>query len=201
MLRKWYLPGMISLLGIFPLLYWKTNPLREQFDQRVMNVYLPMEEDYDGTLVTMFSEGFVLKDVANKQHIAFYLNDFIDQRENVLDAIRHSSLKIKFGYDTSRVVKVVFGKNCTFNDLVSVLNICLADGHKRYAWVQDSIFIFAPPPPSPEQYFVRCGLITEYLESSAKEWHENALTIFKENWVIFSAFLIFSLVSIDFKRK
>jgi hypothetical protein len=123
MLPKWYVPGMISLLGIFPLLYWKTIPVREQFDQRAMNVYLPKDGNYDETLAKMFSEELVLKNVANKQQIAFYLNDFIDQRQNVLEAIRHTGREIKFCYDTSRVVKVVLGKNCTFNDLVSVLNI------------------------------------------------------------------------------
>jgi hypothetical protein len=179
MLPKWYVPGMISLLGIFPLLYWKTIPAREQFDQRVIPVFLPKEGDFDDNIV-MFSEELILKNVANNQQIAFYLNDFIDQRENVLQAIRHTGREIKFGYDTSRVVKVVLGKNCTFNDLVSVLNICLADEHKRYAWVQDSIFIFAPPPPSPslspEQYFVGCGLITEYLESPEQELFKDILS-------------------------
>jgi hypothetical protein len=184
MLIKWYVPGMISLLGIFPLLYWKTIPVKEQFDQRVMNVYLPKEGDYDGTLATMFSEGFVLKDVVTKQQTAFYLNDFIEQRENVLEVIRNTGREIKFGYDTSRVVKVVFGKNCTFNDLVSVLNICLADEHKRYACVQDTIFIFSSEPPAPEKYFSGCNIFTGCTPSLEEEFYKEALTVIKDNGLI-----------------
>jgi hypothetical protein len=190
MLIKWYVPGMISLLGIFPLLYWKTIPVKEQFDQRVMNVYLPKEGDYDGTLATMFSEGFVLKDVVTKQQTAFYLNDFIEQRENVLEVIRNTGREIKFGYDTSRVVKVVFGKNCTFNDLVSVLNICLADEHKRYACVQDTIFIFSSEPPAPEQYFSGCNIFTGCTPSLEEEFYKEALTVIKDNGLILLAFMV-----------
>ncbi len=197
MLPKWYVPGIISLLGIFPLLYWKTRPFKEQFDQKVMNVYLPKEGDYDGTWATMFSEGFILKDVVNKQQTAFYLNDFIEQREKVLDAIRHTGREIKFGYDTSRVVKVVFGKKCTFNDLVSVLNICLADEHKRYAWVQDSIFIFTPDPPRQVQYAI-CPMIPIAVLKIAEEknWMRDAFDCFKSNKLILSGFLILSICGI-----
>jgi hypothetical protein len=181
---------MISLFGIFPLLYWKTIPVKEQFDQRVMNVYLPKEGDYDGTLATMFSEGFVLKDVVTKQQTAFYLNDFIEQRANVLEAIRSTGREIKYGNDTKRVVKVVFGENCSFNDLVSVLNICLADEHKRYAWVQDTIFIFSSEPPAPEQYFSGCNLLIECVKSPEKEWYTKALTFINENGLFLLAFMV-----------
>ena len=169
MVKKWYVPGMISLFGIFPLLYWKTVTVKERFDQRVMNVFLPKEGDFDDSLL-MFSEELVLKNVANKRQSAFYLNDFIEQRENVLDAIRNTGREIKFGYDTSRVMKVVLGENCTFNDLVSVLNICLADDHKRFAWVQDTIFVFSSEPPSQEQYFSGCNILIGCTHSLEEKW-------------------------------
>jgi hypothetical protein len=86
-------------------------------------------------------------------------------------------------------VKVVLGKQCTLNDFVSVINICLADEHKRYAWIQDSIFLLSPIPPSPEPDYSLCGLITENLEPPAKQWWKEVSTIVKENWLILSSYL------------
>ncbi|MCU0404990.1 MAG: hypothetical protein MUE99_10630 [Chitinophagaceae bacterium] len=193
---KWYSPGIISLLGILPLFLWKTNYLQDRFDQRVMHVYLPKEGDFDDRII-LFSEELVLKNVASKRPSVFYLNDFIDQREIVLEAIRNTGREIKFGYDTSRVVKVIFGENCTFNDLVSVLNICLSDEHKRYAWVQDSIFIFAPDPPRQERYAI-CPMIPPTVLKIAEEknWMRDALEYFKSNKLILSGFLILSICGI-----
>jgi hypothetical protein len=196
MFKKWYVPGMISLFGIFPLLFWKTMPLKQQFDQRVINVFLPYEGDVDDSIL-MFSEELVLKDVAKRRQTVFYLNDFIEQTASVLDAIRRSGREIKYGYDTSRVVKVVLGDHCSFNAFVSVLNICIADEHRRYAWVQDTIFIFSPPPPEPEKYFYGCGLIQEiYPTPHAEAWYQGVIRQLKDNWVIFSTFLALSFFSL-----
>lgn len=145
MISKWYITGTISLLGILPLFLWKSFPIQKKFNESTMNVYLPIEGD-KGDEVLEFSEGMILREVRRKKQTAFYLNDFLEQREEVLESIQQTAMEIKFGYDTSRVVKVVLGNRCTFNDFVSVLNICLIDKHKRWAWVQDSIFIFAPDP-------------------------------------------------------
>jgi hypothetical protein len=164
-------------------------PLKQQFDQRVINVFLPYEGDVDDSIL-MFSEELVLKDVAKRRQTVFYLNDVIEQTARVLDAIRRSGREIKYGYDTSRVVKVVLGDHCSFNAFVSVLNICIADEHRRYAWVQDTIFIFSSEPPAPEQYFSGCNLLIECVKSPEKEWYTKALTFINENGLFLLAFMV-----------
>ena len=186
---KWYTPGIISLLGILPLLLWKTNYLQERFDQKALNVYLPKEGDFDDR-IAVFSEEMVLREVKFKKITTFYLNDFIEQRKEVIKAIGHTVQEMKFGYDTSRVVKVVLGQNCSFNDLVSVLNISLAEELRRYAWVQDSIFIFAHDPPRQEQYAICAMQPVEYLEiAEEKNWMRDAFDYFKSNKLIISGLL------------
>jgi hypothetical protein len=198
---KWYVPGLISLLGIFPLQLWKTIPYKKKFDNRVMNVYLPKEGDFDDRLL-MFSEEAILSDVARKRQSAFYLNDFIEQREDVLEGIRHAALEIKLGYDTSRAVKVVLGNICTFNDLVSLMNICLMDEHKRWAWVKDSIYIFAPDPPRIYSQFVGCGYsdFNYYVHEDQKnKWCIDAFKVLSENKLLVSGYVILFYVS--FRRR
>jgi hypothetical protein len=196
MATKWYVPGMISLVGILPLLIWKTLPLKDQLDQRVINVFLPKEGVINDSILS-FSEEGVLREIQDKKQVSFYLNDFTNFRVEVLENIRNASLEIKFGYDTAKVVKVVFGDNCNFNDLVSVMNICLLDEHKRWAWIQDSIFIFSPPAPSLEQQsdFLSCGYMFINLAPPAQEWYVAALTVIKENWLLFLGYLALLIFS------
>jgi hypothetical protein len=196
MITKWYIPGIISLIGILPLFILKTQPLKDKFDQRVMNVFLPKDGDFNDSIF-MFSEGWVLSEISEKQQVSFYLNDFTNFRVEVLENIRNASLEIKFGYDTAKVVKVVFGDNCNFNDLVSVMNICLLDEHKRWAWIQDSIFIFPPPAPSLELQsdFLSCGYMFINLDPPAQEWYVAALTVIKENWLLFLGYLALLIFS------
>jgi hypothetical protein len=203
MVIRWYVPGMISLMGILPLLFWKTRPLQGQLDQRVLNVFLPKDGEFDGTFSTMFSEGMILNNVARKRQTSFYLNDFIEQRKDVLERIRHEAQEIKFGYDTSRVIKVVFGNNCTFNDLVSVINICMMDEHKRWVWVKDSIFIFAPDPPRIQEQLISCGFnnTVSYLEPAPRNWYKKLLNLIAENKLLIAGYIILVIASFFYQKK
>lgn len=184
MLQRFYVPGMISLIGILPLFYFKAKPWVTFFKQRAMTVYLPFDGYATDGLIGFYEDEVVARAETKKKH-TYYLNHYLESREEVLNHIRHTVQEMKFGYDTSSVVKVVLGQNCSFNDLVSVLNICLAEELRRYAWVQDSIFIFAPDPPRQQQYAICPMLPVEYLEfPEEKNCMRDAYDYFKSNKLI-----------------
>ncbi|MCC6760778.1 MAG: hypothetical protein IT252_06155, partial [Chitinophagaceae bacterium] len=78
----------------------------------------------------------------------FWLGEDAAQSKLSLQMIQQEALQLKLTHDTNRVVAAVLLPSATFNDFVSLINICLINEHKRYALARDTFYIFADPPPT-----------------------------------------------------
>jgi hypothetical protein len=155
-------------------------------------------------VIIRFSEEAILKNAASKKLSSFHLNYFSDKREDVLFSIQSAVMQQTFSFDTSSVIKVILGEDCTFKDLVDVFNICLSHDINTYAWVKDSVFIFSRRPPEPSNIrWVTCGYSSsEYSDASLKSPPLlKFLGYVKENFLLLGGYLVlFALGAILFAK-
>lgn len=143
--KLYYVPGFISLLLLFPLFYHTAGP--KLHPQTTVSFFMPMDSARDD-FSFQFSVPYIEELVRTKQQTKFWLGEEEAHKKLSLQMIQQEALQIKLTHDTNRVVAVVLLPAATFNDFVSLINICLINEHKRYAFARDTFYIFADPPPT-----------------------------------------------------
>ena len=169
MKRLRYVPGMISLIGLviaLPLFYKKNLPAQ----QRVLTSYIVKEcLEKDSPFGAQGNYGILLlkckleKDITKRRQIRFTLNEI--EIEKKLKIIRHEALKLKYTEDTSTVIVINLNDSISYGDFVSLVDLCEADGHKRYASWDNKFVIFGEWPKVKKQttdtiQFFSCGSIS-----------------------------------------
>ena len=147
--KLYYVPGFISLLLLFPLFYHAAG--RKLHPQTAVGVYLPKDKNPEGDQFIEYTVPGIEQWVQNKQQTRFWLGEDAAQSKLSLQMIQQEALQLKLTHDTNRVVAAVLLPTATFNDFVSLINICLINEHKRYAFARDTFYIFAEPPPNNKQ--------------------------------------------------
>jgi hypothetical protein len=145
--KQLYIPGMFSLLFIFPVYYYVTKPYTNY--QYVITHFVPSDRTDTG-ISYGFTVAVVLDAIKHKEQIRFWLDGDKFLNKKKLQMIQEESLKQKFTYDTSRLISVVLNEQSTYSDFVALLNMCLINDVKRYVWVRDTFYILAEPPPLAE---------------------------------------------------
>lgn len=155
--KLYYVPGIISLLMLFPLFYYTAQP--KLHPPTVAKFYLPMDEATD-SFTWMFSLPYIEELVQSKQQTKFWLGEEEAHKKFSLQMIQQEALQLKLTHDTNRVVAAVLLPAATFEDFVSLINICLINENKRYALARDTFYFFADPPPNSnlnmDSFFI-CG--------------------------------------------
>ncbi len=151
--KLYYVPGFISLLLLFPLFYHAAGP--KLHPQTAVSVYLPKDKNPEGDQFIAYTVPGIEQRVQSKQQTRFWLGEDAAQSKLSLQMIQQEALQLKLTHDTNRVVAAVLLPSATFNDFVSLINICLINEHKRYALARDTFYIFADPPPNNE--VMTCG--------------------------------------------
>lgn len=75
-----------------------------------------------------------------------------------LDFVRREIERMTFTHDTNSVLKIELGEGINYGEFVGILNNLLIYGVKRYAWTDDSFYIFANEP---EARVKSCRLLIE----------------------------------------
>jgi hypothetical protein len=155
--KQFYIPGMFSLLFIFPIYYYVAKPYTDC--QYVITHFVPSDRTDTG-ISYGFTVAGVLDVIKHKEQIRFWLDGDKFLNKKKLQMIQEESLKQKFTCDTSRLISVVLNEQSSYLDFVSLLNVCMINDIKRYVWVRDTFYILTEPPPLAEDdslaYFV-CG--------------------------------------------
>ena len=63
-----------------------------------------------------------------------------------MEMIRYEALKLKYTEDTSKVILINLTDSIKYRDFVSIVDMCDADGHKRYAYWDNKFVIFEELP-------------------------------------------------------
>ena len=140
-----YVPGLISLIGLLIMLpsFFKRNmPLKEY----CITLFMPKDCNGDKDWTMYYGTCGLEKEIKRKKRIKFTLDNNEKDNKRKMEMIRYESLKLKYTEDTSTVVLVHLTDSITYGNFVSILDMCVEDGHNRYAWWDSKFVIFGEWP-------------------------------------------------------
>ena len=108
--RLLYAPGLISLIGLaitLPSFYKKNFPVKKY----CLQLFVPNDKPDKNSFNYTFSKYRLEKEINKKGKLKFVFDK----------------------QDTSTVILINFTDSITYGDFVSILDMCIADDHKRYA--------------------------------------------------------------------
>jgi hypothetical protein len=155
--KLYYVPGFISLLAL-PVVLLVIHP-EDPVRHNCIRMLLPTDEKPAGENVK-YSRYSVLEAIAGKRitTVEFWYNpDYIEldafSYHAKLDFVRREIERMNFTHDTMSVLKVELGDGITYGDFVRILNCIIIYRVKRYALVDNSLYVFASPmPPNPADF-------------------------------------------------
>jgi hypothetical protein len=154
--KIYYLPGMISLIGL-PLFVWIFPAPHHQAQDRVyskpLRLVLPSDNTTTGW-VRNFSKRTFLHDIRRKRILEVDFNevrsapyDSLLQYQKAL--IFQKMSELQFLHDTTAVLKIDFGDDNTYGDFMWLLNLAHQLMFKHYAFFDNSFYILGNPRPAP----------------------------------------------------
>jgi hypothetical protein len=216
--KLYYVPGLISLLGL-PILLYFLGP-REPGILTTMTIWLPtddMKPDPPGMI--RFSKWRTYQLLKHKKIVTVDLNeneymqgtplhDFVYLKK--LDFIAAEIARRQFTHDTGSVLKIRLGSNNTYGDFVWVFNQAHVYGIRRFTFVDDAYFLFTTPPPEPVQdlkvdlsndviyeprpVIKREPSRWELFKAAVVEWWEKTLPIIKRSYIYVVGFLLLIII-------
>ena len=143
--RLLYVPGLISLVGLFialPYFYRTNKPTK----QGVLSLFVPKDCNKDHGM-NDYSKCYLEKELRNKKQIRITINENHKENRKKLDIIRHEALKLKYFEDTSTVILMTLSDSISYGEFVSIVDMCETDGHKRYGSWDNKFVIWGEWPP------------------------------------------------------
>jgi hypothetical protein len=142
--RLYYVPGLISLLGLLialPYFYKANRPVKLGF----LNLFVPAECNENHGL-NNYSECYLETQLRNKKQLRITINENHKENRNKLDVIRHEALKLKYFADTLTVILINLSDSITYGEFVSIVDMCVTDEHKRYGSWDNKFVIWGEWP-------------------------------------------------------
>lgn len=143
-----YIPGLISLFGLPLLLIFYFPEAKPKFVS--LNLFLP--SDKKPTPDSQFYSTYVFrKKMKGKKIARIFLDNTVfwtnsSHIDNRLLLVKNEIEHIQVINDTSVVLKIEFGYDSYYHDFVWVLNQILINRVKRFAFIDNSFYIFANDP-------------------------------------------------------
>jgi hypothetical protein len=218
--KLYYVPGLISLLGLPVLLYF-LGP-RDPAIQTAIKIYIPTDDiKPDPPGMVRLTRGYFYRSLKHKKIIGVDLNDVSPDDIDELYRFRHLKKmdfisseigRRQFTHDTSIVFKIEFGNYCTYGDLVWVLNLIRLYDVKRFVFIDDAYYLFPTPPPQPEpihkiKVYPLNDLVYgpepvkrnqpsqwELFKFALAEWWEKSILIIKRSIVYVLGFLLLIII-------
>jgi hypothetical protein len=148
--KIYYIPGWITLM-VLPVILLTVIP-EEMPYPTCIRMYIPSDELPNDTVIT-FSKHHVLESIKSKKVTEIEIgeeNTRYAYGEQLYDAklnfIRKEIERITFTHDSSAVLKVTMEDECRYGDFIWILNLLQIYGVKRYALVDNSLYIFGNDP-------------------------------------------------------
>lgn len=155
--KIYYLPGLISLIGLPVLLYFFMPEVKER--PVALKLFLPTDDISEPPNIRFSS--FYIKNYIRQKKVKYlklpYYYESMEGLEEymywsdkayVWDQIRLGNLDC----DTNKVFRVDLSSSHDYGDFVWVLNLATIHGYRKYAYMENSIYFFPNPPPRPENF-------------------------------------------------
>ena len=201
-----YVPGLISLIGLLIMLpsFFKRNmPLKEY----CITLFMPKDCNGDKDWTMYYGTCGLEKEIKRKKQIKFTLDNNEKDNKRKMEMIRYESLKLKYTEDTSTVVLVDLTDSITYGNFISIVDMCVEDGHKRYAGWDNKFVIFGEWPEKKKELreipLIYCGyqplekpilkptFIDRIKQKLAEYYTPKGLYLFAGWIVLFLSFLCF----------
>ena len=140
-----YVPGLISLIGLLimlPSFYKRNMPVKEY----CITMFMPKDCNGDKDWILQYAKCNIEKEIKRKKQIKFTLDNNEKDNKTKMEMIQYESLKLKYTADTSTVVLVELTDSITYGNFISIVDMCIEDGHKHYASWDNKFVIFGELP-------------------------------------------------------
>lgn len=137
-IKKYYLPGLISLLGLPLILLWLYPEDPVQYV--VLKHHLPADREREGE-ANLFTKKVVYALVNTKKTTQY---DLLKLQQGT---VQKKIMQFYELHDTTAVLQITLNSENTYGDFVWVINQAVIDGYRRYAFADNSFYLFAQPPP------------------------------------------------------
>jgi hypothetical protein len=213
--KLYYVPGLISLLGL-PILLYFLGPRAPKL-LTTMRINLPTEDikpDPPGlirfskwrTYQMLKHQKIVTVDLGENNWSEYPLHNFIHLKK--LDFISGEIARRQFTHDTGSVLKIQLGDDCTYGDFAWVLNQAKVYDVKRFVFIDDAYYLFTNPPRERVPDLVLSPLDVVYSQpvEVAKppaweifkkwlmEWVGMAYDVIKGSYIYVSGFLLLIVI-------
>lgn len=203
-----YVPGLISLLAL-PVMLLIIGPEDKKPFSRIRMIL--SSDEKPGPEGNIKYTRYTVYEALEKKKITaveFWYEPWGDRGSYIynskLEFIRREIQRMTFTHDTTSVLKVGLGDGIIYGDFVWILNQLIIHEVKRYALVDDDLYIFANEPPAPLVMLklepIDCVDIVEPGSGIPTRWEifiddvkENlrvAMIIIKRNYLYFSGFVL-----------
>jgi len=145
LLKLLYVPGLISLIGLLimlPSLYKRNIPIKEY----CITMFLPKDCRGNKDWTFEYATCNFGKEIKKRKQIKFTLDNNKKDNERKMEMIRYEALKLKYTEDPSTVILINLTDSIRYGDFISIVDMCVADGHKRYAYWDNKFVIFEDLP-------------------------------------------------------
>jgi len=147
--RTFYVPGLISLIGI-PVLALSFSHNYKYSKSTSIKLSIPSDHKSDDNLF-IFSKDNFYQSIKRKKIIQVDLNEASVPEQsylfqNKLDFIKREIERLQFTNDTTSVLKVRLGSNNTYGHFIWILKQALIYQLKRYVYVDNDFYLLANPP-------------------------------------------------------
>jgi len=209
---------MISLIGL-PILLWIMGP-QEIVRPNCIKIFLPQDKKPLPD-VAVFSKYTVLTAIKGKKIIPveFWYDPIGEPIEmfnynNKLNLVYHEIEQITYTHDTTSVLKVCLGDGIRYGDFIGILNQLILHRVKRYALVDNELYIFGEPlvgPPVPLELEVERIVpsivssdddkpsVWDKFKRQVQEMLQVMAFLLKHNYILISGFIL--LIFIPFTLK
>ena len=143
--KLYYVPGLITAIFLPIVFFFEAPQLKEKV---VIRFFIPSDELNRNSQYFIFSSVKLQEEIKKKRVLEILLTEDHEQNEFKLVFLRHEARRLKCFRDTSTVLKVTFSNESTYEEVIDLLNILLADQHKRFALIGNSFYIYGEPPAS-----------------------------------------------------
>ncbi len=112
-----------------------------------LTLFLPNERNVAG-IPDRFSKQAFMQEISGKPVKTIDLTDDHATNQRKLAAVRAAAKKLRESHDTSTVIRVVYSTQATYQELVNLVDMLQVDKQKRYAIIDNDIYIIGSPMSS-----------------------------------------------------
>lgn len=196
--KRWYVPGIISLLGLPVLLLifsWEDKP-----EYTCLRFFLPSDKKSDPGMIRYNRDGIYeaigKKKIETVDLSTLYISSsynydrqagYIDPK---LNFIANEMSRLQMLHDTTVVLEVRLGEQNAYGDFVWLINQAVIYNFKRYAFIDNRFFLFPnpPPPPFPDESAIQPLVIDSVFvvesQTSHSQWYYFVKRL-QDSWIAF----------------